>query len=503
MSKEQRQLMTETSGQGNLEGSFLADPKKKALIEKWQKWIPQKNGRALSRYDQWVVAQLFENQLGDLKSFKEKHMLSEDTSTANTAPFVKYTFPLLRRVWPSLIAPEIVSVQPMTAPVGGIFYFELKYGTTKGKVTAGDKLVKDFNRYYSSQLIDGEAFTTGVTSGTDIAGTLDYTPVLPGTVKITHSSVSGEIVDDGSGALTGTGGLALSGGTINYTTGAIAGTLGGAVLRSGLSAVYQYNMEGNSLIPQVDVDIDLLEIRARTRKLKALWSSEASDDLKALHGVDAEQELVAGIGSELALEIDREIIEDIRVGASGPSTTFDLSTPSGIEEVKHLRGMLTPLAKLSNRIGVNTLRGPANFLVMSYDAASFVEQLGTDGFFRPVFAGNVDAMAPAEAPQTWGVMKFGTLQQRWHCYKDPYMTASEVIVGYKGSSFVDAGYVWAPYVALQSTNTFLDPNDFKYRKGLSTRYAKALVRGEFYGKLNLLNVNALGGGSFGNVSLNF
>lgn len=213
--------------------------------------------------------------------------------------------------------------------------------------------------------------------------------------------------------------------------------------------------------------------------------------------------MVAGIGSELALEIDREIIEDLRVGATGATTSFDLSVPSGIEEVKHLRGMLTPIAKLSNRIGVNTLRGPANFLVMSYDAASFVEQLSTDGFFRPIFAGNTDALAPAEAPQTWGVMKFGTLQQRYTCYKDPYLKADEVVVGYKGASFIDAGYVWAPYVALQATASFLDPNDFKYRKGLRTRYAKALVRSEFYGKLNLLNINALTPGSFGTGSLEF
>lgn len=175
----------------------------------------------------------------------------------------------------------------MSAPVGGIFYFELKYGTTKGKVTAGDKLVKDFNRYYSSQLVDGEAgFTAAQTVGADIAGTLDFTPVLPGTVKITSSAVSGEITDDGSGVLTGTGALALTGpGSINYATGAITGTLAVAANRSLLQAVYQYNMEGNSQVPQVDVDIELLEIRARTRKLKALWSSEAADDLKALHGV--------------------------------------------------------------------------------------------------------------------------------------------------------------------------------------------------------------------------
>lgn len=92
---------------------FVRDPKRAALLERWNKWIPQKeaSGR-MNSYSKYCLAQLFENQLGELKQFKEKHMLGEDTTTVNTAPFIKYTFPLLRRVWPSLIAPEIVSVQP-------------------------------------------------------------------------------------------------------------------------------------------------------------------------------------------------------------------------------------------------------------------------------------------------------------------------------------------------------------------------------------------------------
>ena len=209
---EQRQLRE----QGNAFEVYSKDPKKRELIERWNKWIPRtdKYGKPknMNYHDQWCVAQLFENQLREVQSFKEKHVLGEDTTTANTAPFIKYTFPILRRVWPSLIAPEIVSIQPMSAPVGAVFYFELKYGSNKGAVTKGNRLIKDFNRNYSSEYVDGEIYFTTSGPGANASGVLGYKPVRPGSVAITLTGVSGTITDDGAGGLVGTAGLALSSG---------------------------------------------------------------------------------------------------------------------------------------------------------------------------------------------------------------------------------------------------------------------------------------------------
>lgn len=496
---EQRKLQEVKSDLSN-EG-FVKNAQRAALIERWTKWIPNKDshGRAMNMnpYAKYCLAQLFENQLGELKHFREKHMLGEDTTTVNTAPFIKYTFPLLRRVWPSLIAPEIVSIQPMSAPVGAVFYFELKYGDSKGTTTSGDKLVKDFNRNYSSEYIDGESIGTGNASTTVFtganSGNVAWTPVRASTVKVVAGAVSG--ADDGAGNITGVG---ISAGTINYVTGALSVTFSVAPA-SGVAVLttYQYNSEGSTKIPTVNVDIALVAVTAKSRKIKALWSSEAADDLKALHGVDAEQELVAGVGSELSLEIDREIIEDLRLGATGATTSYDMTVPSTERELDHIRGALTPITLLANQIGKNTLRGPANFMVMSYDFAAQIEQLSTDGFFRPVFAGDADALARVEGPQTFGVMKMGTVMSRYMAYKDPYLTANKVVMGYKGNSFVDAGYIWAPYVPLQISSTFLDPNDFKFRKGIRTRYSKLLARSEFYAVLTLNNLSTLAPGAFG------
>jgi len=453
-----------------------------ALVKKWGPLLEN----VKQDHTRNVMAVLFENQSQYLQT------LNEETRSTNVGSFLKFVFPILRRVWPNLIANEIVSIQPMTAPVGGIFYYELKYGTTKGKVTAGQNLIQNFNRFYSSEKIDGEVIGTG--PGTVFSSTLDFVPVRAGTVKVVGGSVTG--VDNGSGLITGSG---IASGTINYTTGAIAVTFSASV-SGDVVAEYEYNMECNTNIPQVNIDISLLEIKATTRKLKALWCSEAADDLKAFHGIDAEAEVVAGIAAEIALELDREIIEELRVGGTGyvSTTAFNPNaTPVGGQtRLDVVRDLVTEITKGSNRIHKATLRGPANFLVTSPEVSAYIEQLETHGDFRPLYnAATQGTRDPVEGPLTFGVYKVGTLSSKYVLYKDPFYPVvnpgsgsgtGDILLGYKGSTFIDAGYVWAPYVPLQVTATFLDPNDFQFRKGLRTRYAKKLVRSEFYGRV-LLN----------------
>lgn len=453
------------------------------VAELVQKWSPLLQGIKVE-HTRNVMAVLYENQAQYLMN------LNEETRSTNVGSFLKFVFPVLRRVWPNLIANEIVSIQPMTAPVGGVFFYDLKYGTTKGKVTAGDTLIRDFNRYYSSEKIDEEII--GVGPGTSYSSTLDFTPVRTGTVYVFgHKATGGDLVsgvDNGSGIILGTG----VSGNVDYDDGSITLEFTDSI-SGNVTATYEYNSECNSNVPQVNIDIQLLEIRATTRKLKALWCSEAADDLKAFHGIDAEAEIVAGIAAEIALELDREIIEDLHAQATGFSGTFAASpVPAYHTQVDHYRNIITEITRGSNRIHKNSLRGPANFLVTSPDVSSLIEQLETHGDFRPVVAApNSDTLAPVEAPHTFGVYKVGTLSSKYVLYKDPFFTVNgtpgsgsangDILLGYKGNTFIDAGYVWAPYVPLQVTATFLDPDDFQFRKGMRTRYAKRMVRSEFYG----------------------
>ena len=435
-----------------------------------------------------TMAVLMENQANHLLS------LNEDTKSTNVGSFMKFIFPVLRRVWPNLIANEIVSVQPMTAPVGGIFYYDLKYGTTKGKVTAGDTLVRDFNESYSSERVDEEIIGVGAAATVAFTSTLDFVPVKPSSLTVTNGSVSG--TDDGAGNIVGTG----VSGTVVYATGSVSVTFAVApVVGSNVIATYSYNMEGNTNIPQVNIDIQLVEIKAKTHKLKALWSSEAADDLKAFHGIDAEAEIVAGVAAEIALELDREIIMDLYKNSALFTPSFNLSAiPAGSPELFHIRSLVTTLTRASNAIHKSSLRGPANWLVTSPEVSSIIEQLETHGDFRPVFsAPDAQTGAAVEQPHGFSVYKVGTLASKYTLYKDPYFPVTgagsgagvgDILMGYKGQNFIDAGYVWAPYVPLQVTATFLDPADFTLRKGLRTRYALKLLRSEFYRRVRVINL---------------
>ena len=187
-----------------------------------------------------------------------------------------------------------------------------------------------------------------------------------------------------------------------------------------------------------------------------------------------------------------QIINDLNVtSASGRTDTFSLTPPAGISEIDHLRSMITTISKISNLIHKDTLRAPANFLVTSPEVSARIAQLTTHGDFRPLWvSGGASPYGPADMPRPltqhgqFGIYKVGTLMNKWVVYEDPFFESDQMLVGLKGASFLDAGFVWAPYIPLQVTPTFLDPADFSFRKGLRTRYGKKVLRSEYYGRVS-------------------
>jgi hypothetical protein len=375
----------------------------------------------------------------------------------------------------------------MTAAVGAIFYYEIRYGTTKGRATKGENIIeKLYPEFSSSQILD-ELLGTGDGSNKTFSGTLAFKTVTARSVNVI---LAGSVVatDDGAGNIVGTGVT----GTIDYDTGDISVTFDTAPPSGArISVNYRYNMELNPQIPEIYIDLAFSEVRAEPRKLKAIWSPEAAEDLRAFHGIDAEAELVAAMASEITLEIDRSIIYEILANATQITATWSATVPSGISDVEHYRSILTPISRVSNEIHRRTLRGPANWIVTSPDVHSIISQLATYGFYRPVFApAGSEIHSPVETIGTpgYGIYKAGTLQERWTVYVDPYFPRDKVLIGLKGKSFLDAGYVYAPYIPLQMTPTFFDPNDMSLKKGLRTRYATKLIRSEFYGVLTVTNL---------------
>ena len=490
---EARNMLTEAGARSIQDESYTGQ-----LVEKWGRFL--KGVR--SPYTQKVMALLFENQWGDMR-----RQLAEDTLSTNAGVYTKYIFPVLRRVFPNLIANEIVSVQPMTAPVGAVFFFEYKHGRSKGGTTAGSNLIQNFDRDYSSEKINGEVLGIGdgalAAAGTELSVILQYSPVRPldadsgVSLQIQNVTPAGVVaavaMDDGAGGFTG----AVSG-AINYATGQVTAFAFAAAPAIGntIRAVYFYDSEANKQVADVFIDISFETIRATTRKLKARWSSEASDDLRAFHGIDAETELVSGISQEIALELDRDILNQLFQASAGITNTFDFTVPAGISEIDHIRSVITRMSNVSYQIHKQTLRAPANWFVTSPEVSAKLVQLQTHGDYRASFVSGGErpdgpfdgtVVPPSYGPITshQGILRMGTLTNKWWGYQDPFFDFNQILLGLRGQSYLDAGFVFSPYVPLQMTPTFLDPEDQTYRKGMRTRYATKLLRPEWYGRVTI------------------
>lgn len=504
---EARNLLLEDSKRTIADKTYVG-----ALVRKWKdllEGLPDRTER--DRYILGTVAVLMENESQHLQS------LEEETRLVNVGSFTKFIFPVLRRVFPNLIAHDLVSVQPMTASVGAVFFLDYIYDTTKAPTASGQVFPRDFNRNYTSERIEGEVLASGPAGGSSGSGgsaispNLSFYPVRPlntslgfsCVVKIinnTTGAVVGIATDNGTGGFTAVDSAGASTavtGTINYANGALTAFQFTALSAVGcqLKAFYQYDGELNTKIPSMKLDVKKAPVEAQPRRLKALWSSEAAEDLRAFHGIDAETEIVSAVAQEMALEIDREIVDDLFANSTGTTATFDRVPPAGISELDHLRSMLTQISTVLNQIHKKTLRAPANFIVTSPDVSALLAQLTTHGDFRAAYVSGAESpYGPADMPRPltsqgqFGIYKVGTLMNKWMVYEDPFFTRDQMLIGLKGGSFLDAGYVWAPYIPLQVTQTFLDPNDFSLRKAMRTRYAKKLLRPEYYGQMRVTNL---------------
>jgi hypothetical protein len=264
----------------------------------------------------------------------------------------------------------------------------------------------------------------------------------------------------------------------------------------------QYNVTGSGdetqTIPEINIQMQSMAIVAKTRKLKAVWTPEFAQDLNAYHALDAEAELTSILSEYISLEIDLEILsmlmesaaagvenwsavnnEAISGGGNGTVTDLGFYNSQG----QWFQTLGTKIQKLSNIIHQKTLRGGANFMVVSPTVATILESI-------PGFAADSDGDA-AKMSYAFGVQKVGALNTRQKVYKNPYMTSNQILLGFRGTQFLESGAVFAPYIPLIMTPLVYDPDTFVPRKGLLTRYAKKMVRPEFYGLINIAGLNTL------------
>jgi hypothetical protein len=259
---------------------------------------------------------------------------------------------------------------------------------------------------------------------------------------------------------------------------------------AGSNANQSWGLETSQQIPEIDIKVDSIAVTAVTKKLKAKWSPELAQDLNAYHNLDAEVELTSILSEHIALEIDQEILSDLVSGASAGTLYWSrrpgkflsredgslIAVSNGAPDFTGTvsdwyETLLETVNDLSARMHRKTLRGGANFLVCGPEVASLLEF--TSGFRAKV--------ASDEDRGSWGAENVGSISRKMDIYVDPYFMRNVLLVGRKGSSFLESGYVYAPYVPLQVTPTIFGIEDFVPRKGVMTRYAKKMVRPDMYG----------------------
>jgi len=581
------------------EGIVSRDLKREgaALMDKWERTGLLEGLGA--DHTKNAMARLLENQASQL--------LKEASTMAGggVEGFASVAFPIVRRVFGSLVANDLVSVQPMSLPSGLIFFLDFTqtderlgdsaqtslYGgnVVASQVTGGvDLSTNDGGGFYNLRngysaplanvtigdgiYLHATGTVNGATDGaSDLKGVLAAGIIsgVGGTVISAHDfgklvrfdpdlSGSAAMIYDLSASLFQDGGeelnldnlsainVAATGGTlqrrltsfapgmgktvirfvITPNTGVTMTTLSGTLGGNGAALVWEYATADNfdpanalgavkgasewlleshattpagpftnevsTDIPEIDIRVDSVAVTAITRKLKAKWTPELGQDLNAYHNLDAEVELTSILSEHIALEIDREILEDLVVGATGgtlywsrmPGRFVNRETGADHAVAANIAGpdftgtvsewyetLVETINDVSAAIHRKTLRGGANFIVTSPEVANLLE-------FTSGFRANVGVDTDRG---TVGALKTGSISKKWDVYVDPYFLRNLILVGRKGGSFLESGYVYAPYVPLQVTPTIFGTEDFVPRKGVMTRYAKQMVRPDMYG----------------------
>ncbi len=261
-------------------------------------------------------------------------------------------------------------------------------------------------------------------------------------------------------------------------------------------------------IPEIDIKIESIPITTTTRKLRARWSPEMAQDLNAYHSMDVEVELTNILSEQIALEIDKEVLQDLLQFANGANMYWSRTPgvfvnkftgrqvnlanslavgPSFTGTVREwYETLIETCIDVANTIHMKTLRGSANFMVTSPLVATIME---ASTLYKPKYS--IDSEGQVGSPFTVGAEAIGTISNRFTIYKDPYFPANKILIGYKGGSYLETGYVYAPYVPLIITPTLYAPEDFSPRRGVMTRYGKKMVRSDFFGTVSVLGMNVI------------
>jgi hypothetical protein len=399
--------------------------------------------------------------------------LMETTNPLSVGTFVNYGFDIISALMPALVVEDIVSVQAMDREVGQIFYLNFVRGTTKGgSFTQGQDALNaqtgvNYSTTYTSDDVTAEVGDDQPDGSTTVlTHTLAFLPAIAGTVNFaTDESTPKTGVDNGAGGWTST---ALSGGSINYTTGAISLTFSSAPAGgSALTFTYRYDMDSSDPISTVELDLEVTAstITAIKRRLRSNWLMDASFSLQKAHGRDVEKELMNAVLGVVNSEISQEIMGQLRTLNTQPDMTAWDKTPSAVNIAYYLHklSLIDRLVEGSNQIWGSTHRAHGNVVIGGMDFCNVVETLGSD-YWKPASYNAVPV----------GPHFLGTLSNRWKVYKNDNYPTSAFTLGFKGDSWLDAAYVYGPYIPIYTTPP-VALDDLKVRRGTGTSYGRQFV----------------------------
>ena len=489
------------------------------------------------------MAVILENQAKQIVAEANTTGTGGSFSAGSGEQWAGVALPLVRKVFASIVAQDFVSVQPMNLPSGLVFYLDFKYGTgTQGRTeganmygnvsTAGDKMAEDEDvaggLYGAGQFGYSVNQTSSAYSSTNTgsvtSASLNYQDGLNPSefhlYSLATSSLDGLdvegvrsfIIESASVDVTSHPELTrIVGANVQFVVSAsVVGNDDGTITptvkfskqpadnsRGDFEAAAANVVDNSITIPEIDVQLASEAIVAKTRKLKAQWTPEFAQDLNAYHSIDAEAELTSLLSEYISMEIDLEILDMLIQGAVTTERWSAVSNKSWngsawetptVEtggfyntQGQWFQTLGTKIQKVSNKIHQKTLRGGANFVVVSPTVATVLESI-------PGYAANTDG---DKMEFNMGVERVGSLANRFKVYKNPYMTENTILLGYRGSQFLETGAVYAPYVPLMMTPLVYDPDTFTPRKGLMTRYAKKMIRPEFYGKIFVSDITSI------------
>jgi hypothetical protein len=460
------------------------------VLEQWEKSTLLEG---LNEERKKIVSRLLENQARHLQGLQED---ANTNTTSNIATYDAIVFPMVRRIFGLLMAPNIISVQPMQYPSGLLFYLDVEANTTDAASTFASVYegLYDYDkvdRAYGPFTTRSGSVSSQVTT-TSTAATLSYSGGYQGLSKarLITTGLTEVALGDWHIAPETWGADDLASPTINSTVQIRfpAGAGGSITANDKLALEWRDDygtMEGTAATAMTELKlvISSTSVDAKTKKMKAHWTPELAQDMQAYHGMNAETELTGYLSEEVAAETDREILADLIRGAAFRATwnydRISTSASAVTTQKEWNQTLLTTVNEVSAAIHKATLRGGANWITCSSEVAAVLDDLER---FSTIDDGTSDQFA-------MGLERVGSLNRRYTVYKDPYMPSNLMLIGHKGNNFMEAGYVYAPYIPLQMTNVIYDADDFTPRKGVMTRFAKKMVNNKFYAVINVSNLN--------------